>query len=209
MDHQFEEVITSVERVHEILGRPSHRIANKEIDHIDDICRRFIAASTFVVVGTRGADGLMDLSPKGDPAGSVAVLDPKTLAIAERPGNRRADTFENLMANPEIGLFFLIPGYPYTLRVAGKGKVVRDSALSERLATKGHSPKLVLVVRVEEAFTHCAKCIARGSLWQPEGWPDIAAMPTLGEATVLHGQLKETVAEMQAIIDRDFETNMY
>jgi uncharacterized protein len=134
MADRFEEVITSPGRLRELHNLPSYRASNKVIDHIDDICRRFIAACPFVMVASRGADGRLDLSPKGDPPGFVAVLDKKTLAIPDRLGNNRLDTFENLLAQPDIGLFFMIPGNGDTLRVSGKGHIVRDGALQNRLA---------------------------------------------------------------------------
>lgn len=101
-------------------------MAGKCIDHIDDICRKYIASSPYIVLSTRGSDGLLDMSPKGDKAGFVHVIDEKTLVIPERLGNQRADTFENLLTNPEIGIIFLIPGFPYILRVSGGAQVVRD-----------------------------------------------------------------------------------
>jgi len=121
MEVPFEEVITTRERLRQLNKPPSHRMTKIAIDHIDDICRRFISACPFVVVASRGSDGRLDLSPKGDPPGFVAVLDEKTLAIPDRLGNNRLDTFENLLTHPEIGLFFVIPGNGSTLRVSGKG----------------------------------------------------------------------------------------
>ena len=209
MQHRFEEVITTRDRLRAVIGEPSHRVAAKVIDHIDDICRRFIAASPYAVIATRGSDGRLDLSPKGDPAGFVAVLDKKTIAIPDRLGNKRIDSFENLLVHPEVGLLFVIPGYAFTLRVSGKGSLVRDANLQERLAVAGQQPQLVLVVTVEEAFMHCAKSIARAKLWKPEDWPDTASVPSLAEAMVAHGKLAETQAEMGAIIEKDFCTRMY
>jgi len=170
---------------------------------------RFIAACPFVMVATRGADGRLDLSPKGDPAGFVAVLDEKTLAIPDRLGNNRLDTFENLLVHREVGLFFIIPGNGDTLRVSGMGRIVRDNALQAKLAVDGKVPNLVLVVSVEEAFMHCPKCTVRSRLWRPELWPDCADVPTLAEAMVAHGALSESVPEMQAIIDNDGATRLY
>jgi PPOX class probable FMN-dependent enzyme len=184
-------------------------VVNKAIDHIDDICRRFIAASPFVIIASRGGDGRLDISPKGDPAGFVSVLDKKTLAIPDRLGNNRLDTFENLLVHPEVALFFIIPGNGDTLRVSGKGKIVRDAALQHNLAVNGKAPNLVLVVAVEEAFTHCPKCMVRSRLWKPEEWPDRSNVPTLAEAMVAHGALSESVPEMQKIIDNDAAARMY
>jgi uncharacterized protein len=162
MEGRFEEVITTLERLRELNKLPSHRAGNKTIDHIDDICRRFIAACPFVIVASRGADGRLDLSPKGDPPGFVAVLDERTLAIPDRLGNNRLDTFENWLSHPEVGLFFIIPGNGDTLRVSGEGQIVRDSTLQSRLAMNGKAPNLILVVTVEEAF-----CIVR-SAWSDQ-----------------------------------------
>src|SRR5437764_14294819 len=124
MYSQYDEVVASPARLRELYRQPSHRGRNKVIDHIDDICRRFIAACPFVFVASRGGDGRLDLSPKGDPAGFVAVLDDKTLAIPDRPGNNRLDTFENVLVHPEVALLFLIPGHGDTLRISGKAKIV-------------------------------------------------------------------------------------
>jgi PPOX class probable FMN-dependent enzyme len=206
---RFEEVITTRERLRELYKLPSHRAGNKAIDHIDDICRRFIAACPFVMVASRGADGRLDLSPKGDPPGFVAVLDERTLAVPDRPGNNRLDTFENLLIHPEVGLFFIIPGNGDTLRVSGKGQIVRDSTLQRRLSVNGKTPNLVLVVTVEETFMHCPKCIVRANLWKQEHWPDRTEVPTLAEAMVAHAALSDSVAEMQAIIDNDGAKRLY
>jgi PPOX class probable FMN-dependent enzyme len=201
VENRYEEVIVTRQRLRELSRQPSQRACNKVIDHIDDICRRFIAAAPFVMVGSRGADGRLDLSPKGDPSGFVAVLDEKTLAIPDRLGNNRLDTFENLLTHPDVGLFFMIPGHGDTLRVSGKGRIVRDEALQSRLAINGKVPNLILVVTVEEAFMHCPKCMARSRLWSPEHWPDRTNVPSLAEAIVAHATPPETVAEVQAIID--------
>ncbi|MEQ1714687.1 MAG: MSMEG_1061 family FMN-dependent PPOX-type flavoprotein [Hyphomicrobium sp.] len=209
MSHAFDEVISSRERLREIMGMPNHRVASKVVDHIDDICRRFIEASPFAVISTRGRDGRLDQSPKGDPAGVVTVLDEKTLAIPDRMGNNRIDTFENVLANPEVGLIFLIPGYGYTLRVSGNGQIVRDMRLQKKLAMQGREPKLVLVVKVEEAFMHCAKCMSRSNLWQQEKWPDLTNVPSLAEAMVAHAKLSLSHGEMQAIIDDSHKNRMY
>jgi PPOX class probable FMN-dependent enzyme len=209
MQGQFDEVITTRERLRELHGKPGPASSNKVIGHIDDICRRFIAACPFVMVATRGADGRLDLSPKGDPAGFVAILDEKTLAIPDRLGNNRLDTFENLLAYPEIGLLFIIPGNNDTLRVSGKGRMVRDDGLQSRLAVNGKAPNLVLVVSVEEAFMHCPKCMVRGKMWKPEAWPDRSDVPSLAEGFVAHAALARSVADMQAIIDNDEATRLY
>ena len=197
----FEEMITTHKRLREFAKQPTNRAQNKVIDHIDDVCRRFIAACPFIIVASRGGDGRIDVSPKGDPPGFVTVLDAKTLVIPDRPGNHRLDTFGNLLDHPEIGIFFLIPGIGDSLRVSGKGTVVRDRSLQSRLAVAGGIPNLLLVVTVEEAFMHCSKCVTRSRLWVPEQWPDTSNVPRLAEAIMAHAKPTETLAEVEAIID--------
>ena len=137
------------------------------------------------------------------------VLDDHTLAIPDRLGNNRLDTFENLLVNPEVGLFFLIPGNGDTLRVSGKAQIVRDSHLQSQMAVNGKAPNVVLIVNVEEAFMHCPKCIVRAALWKQDLWPNRSNVPTLGEALVTHSALADSVAEVQARIDNDGATRLY
>jgi uncharacterized protein len=202
MKMQFDEVILTRQRLRELTRGPSHRASNKVINHIDDICRRFIAASPFLLVASRSSDGRFDISPKGDPAGFVTVLDEKTLAIPDRPGNHRFDTFHNVLDCAEVGLLFLIPGHGDTLRIAGKARIVRDAALQARLAVAGKPPGFVLLVTVTEAFLHCSKCVIRSKLWAAESWPDRSIVPSLAEAIATHAKTPETVAELQAFITK-------
>lgn len=206
---QFDEVIDTPARLRELYGTPSERAAAKVIDHIDPICRRYIAASPFLLMATRGADGRLDISPKGDPAGFVKVLDDHTLAIPDRPGNNRLDSFGNLLENPQVALIFLIPGHRDTLRVSGRARLVRDVALQRDMAVTGREPTLVIVVDVEEAFTHCPKCALRSGLWSPEAWPDLSDVPSLAEALVAHGALQEPQAEVQAAIEQNARECLY
>jgi hypothetical protein len=147
----FDEVVTTHERLREIVGEPRGYAGRKTIGHIDSIFRRFIAASPFVAVATTGPDGLLDVSPKGDPAGFVHVLDDRTLVLPDRPGNQRLDGFQNLLRNPAIALLFIIPGNKETLRVAGHAKIVLDTKLQDLLAVNGKKPLLCTVIDVREA----------------------------------------------------------
>jgi PPOX class probable FMN-dependent enzyme len=205
MEHfmlHFDEVIDTPQRLQELTRPPTARALNKVVDKLDEICRRFIAASPFIVVSSRGADGRLDVSPKGDPAGFVHVLDEKTLAIPDRPGNHRLDTFQNVLVYPEIGLIFLIPGNGDTLRVAGRAQIVRDRVLQAQLAVGGKEPEFVLVVTIEQAFMHCPKCIARSHLWSPDHWPERATVPTLAEAIMAHARPAESAADVRAFIEQ-------
>lgn len=168
MDIDTRHILRDRAALRAIIPEPGPRPANKVIDHVDPICARFIAASPFVVLGTYGPDGLLDLSPKGDPAGFVQVLDEKTLLIPDRLGNGRLDSFENLLDNPAVALIFLIPGHNDTLRVAGTGQLTTQSDLLQRVAVNGRAPNLALLVTVQEAYLHCAKCMVRARMWHPE-----------------------------------------
>ena len=206
---RFKEVITTEEQLRAVLGSPWAGVVNKEIQTLDAHAKTFIGRSSFLIIGTADADGQIDLSPKGDPPGFVQVLDDKTLAIPDRLGNRRADTFRNLLANDRIGLIFFIPGKQETLRVSGRALIVRDEAVRAPLAVRGKLPEFAIVVTVEQMFFHCAKCVIRSKLWQPDAWPDLAGLPSLAETMVSAGKLDLSVVEMQAGIDHDAATRFY
>jgi uncharacterized protein len=197
---QFDEVIVTQQRLRELTRQPSSRAQGKVIDRIDSVCRRFIAASPFLMIASRDANGRLDISPKGDPAGFVAVLDDKTLAIPDRPGNHRFDTFANIIECADVALIFMVPGHGDTLRVSGKARIVRDAALQALLAVGGKDPNFVLVVAVEEAFMHCSKCVLRSKIWDAANWLDRSDVPSLAEAIVAHAKPAETVTEVQAFI---------
>lgn len=209
MENQYDEVITTRGQLREIIAEPNELVVGKTIDHIDDICRRFIAACPYIVIGTRAGDGLIDLSPKGDPAGFVHVADSKTLIIPDRLGNKRLDTFENLLINNEIGVFFMIPGYTVTLRVRGSGAIVRDATLQKQLSMNGKEPNLLLAVTVNEAFMQCAKSMARSNIWKPDNWPDLSNVPSLADAMLAHSTVVVEKQEWQELIDDSFDNEMY
>jgi PPOX class probable FMN-dependent enzyme len=205
----FTDVVRSEEDLRAVLGYPAPRAVNKEIHALDAHCRALIASSPFVLVASCNAQGAVDVSPKGDPAGFVHVLDDHTLAIPDRPGNRRADTFVNLLENPGVGLIFLIPGKLETLRVNGRGMIVRDAQLLERMAVGGKPPRLALVVTVEQAFIHCAKCMLRSGLWQPDSWPALDSLPSQAQCLVDHAKLSDPLAAVQASIDESRTSGLY
>ena len=153
---RFNEVITSEEQLRDIFGWPADRSVNKQLDRLDKHCRMIIERSPFVLFGT--SDGTRcDVSPKGDTPGFIRVLDDKTIAVPDLPGNNRLDTLTNLIANPHVGMIFMVPGMNETLRINGRVTLVRDAELLESMAVGGKLPKLAIVVDVEEVFTHCPK----------------------------------------------------
>jgi PPOX class probable FMN-dependent enzyme len=183
-------LLTTVEQLEAHYGRPQGPAVVKEIDHIDANYRKLIAASPFVAIATSGPDGL-DCSPKGDSAGFVHVLDDRTLAIPDRPGNNRIDGFHNIVRDPRIALLFLIPGVGETLRVNGRAAISIDPDLLQRFAVNGKLPRSVLLVHVETAFYHCAKAIVRSKLWDEASKVDRKSLPTTGAilAELSHGEL--------------------
>lgn len=209
LSNRFAEVIASEEQFRAVMGDPSDRAARKEIAFLDRHCRAFISRSPFVLVSSSDADGRMDVSPKGDPPGFVQVLDDTTLAIPDRLGNRRADTFRNLLQRDTIGLLFLVPGKRETLRVSGRAVIVRDRALRESMAVSGRLPDFALVVGVEQVMFHCAKCVIRSNLWNPAAWPELAGLPSMAEALVAAGKLEASVEEVNATIEKDYVARLY
>ena len=206
---QFAEVIETEAELRAIVGPPLVRSVKKEIGALDVHCRALIAKSPFVLIASGDATGHMDVSPKGDVPGFVAVVDDHTLAIPDRPGNRRFDTFRNVLQNPGVGLLFLIPGKLETLRVNGRARIVRDADLRERLSIDGKAPALVLVVTVEQAFIHCGKCMLRSHLWDAAHWPETTGLPSQAQCLLDHAQLREPLAEVEASIETSRRTQLY
>jgi uncharacterized protein len=170
--------IDTVDELAEIVGTPGKRAANKGRAALLPVDREWLAATPFCVLATSDADGRCDASPKGDPPGSlVHVVDDTTVAIAERPGNKRVDGYRNVLSNPHVGLNFLIPGRGDTLRINGRARLVSDAPFFDDMVVKGHRPVLALVVEIEEIFFHCAKAFLRSGLWKPETWDPEAHVP--------------------------------
>jgi PPOX class probable FMN-dependent enzyme len=193
-----------------LLGQPKARSLAKDIGRLDAHCRAFIALSPFLMMSTSAVDGRCDASPRGDQPGFVAVLDDHTLALPERPGNRRADSLTNLLDNPEVGLLFLVPGVEEELRVNGPARLVRDGWLLDRLAVEQKRPQLAIVVTVREAYFHCAKAVRRAQLWDPARQPPRSAIPSLG--CILHDQLgvtDQSAAEMDAALEESYRATLW
>ncbi|AXI53649.1 pyridoxamine 5'-phosphate oxidase [Sulfitobacter sp. JL08] len=207
---QVDEEIKDIERLRELL--PEYKGSNTDLkvtDRINDVAKRFISSSPFVVVATKALKGLVDVSPKGDPAGFVEVYDEKTLIIPDRLGNHRVDGFVNLLTDPNIGLIFVLPGHGDTLRVAGKARIVKDQKISKRLAVNGKEPLLALVIDVGEVFMHCSKAFIRSRLWHPDHWPARGTAPTLAEWVIDTVDREQVLKEVQAIHTDDEDKRLY
>jgi PPOX class probable FMN-dependent enzyme len=171
--------VTTLDELYAINGEPSTSIMEKDTPYLTPLIEQFIAASPFFFIATADADGNCDVSPKGDTPGVVRVLDPRTLAIPDRLGNKRVDGHRNLLENPHVGLIFIIPDVDETVRVNGRAFITRDPELLASMATNGRAPKLATIVEIDEAYMHCARCFLRSGLWKPETWPDPDTIPTL------------------------------
>lgn len=166
------QVVTTEDELREVIADPHPAIVSKDRDHVDEPAARFIARSPLFFLGTTADDGTLDVSPRGDPPGSVLVLDGgRYLGFADRPGNRRLDSMRNLLQRPNVGMLFLVPGDEEVLRVNGAARIVRNPPFAERLALGGRTPELAVVVEVEELFLHCANAFRRSSVWEPAHWP--------------------------------------
>lgn len=191
--------ITTLAELEDIVGTPGPAAANKSRQTLHALDVRWIAHSSMIFIATSAADGTCDVSPKGDPAGFVRVVDARTLAIPERPGNRRADGFRNVLANPHVGLIFLVPGRTDTFRVNGRARLVRDAPYFDAMAVRGRPPTLAMEVTVEEVFYHCSKAFLRSRLWEHSAWtPD--ELPT--RAQIVHAL--ERTEEPLAAIERHY-----
>jgi PPOX class probable FMN-dependent enzyme len=199
--------ITTEARLREIYGAPSPRAAAKQIDHIDRHCRAFIAASPFALIAT--SDGTrLDVSPKGDRPGFVAVEDDRHLLIPDWPGNSRIDGLRNILQLPRVGVIFLIPSVRETLRVNGTATIHDDLALLQACAWQGRLPLTVIRLAVEEVFLHCAKALLRSKLWQPETWPAERPVPPMGEMIRDHAGM-DVAAETEAEMIARYEKALY
>jgi hypothetical protein len=164
-----------------ILGSPTALVAAKVADRLNGLTRQFIERSPFMCLATSSPDGSCDVSPRGDPAGFVRILDERTLLIPDRPGNRIADSLRNILANPHVGLLFMIPGIGDTFRVNGRATLVTDEELLAGSGVEGKVPKLGILVEIDEAYTQCSKALIRSDLWNPDQQIDRSELPSSGE----------------------------
>lgn len=174
-----EQRITSVDELRELAGAPSKLIQEKDTPYLTPLLEQFIKASPFFLIATADGEGNCDVSPKGDPAGVVQIIDERTLAIPDRPGNRRMDGHRNVLENPHIGLIFIIPNVDETVRVNGRAFITSDPELLDTMQVSGRAPKLATIVEIDEVYMHCARAFLRSGLWKPESWPDPDTIPTL------------------------------
>jgi len=200
--------VTSVQELVSIVGEPSDMIANKSTPYLTPLVTEFLQKSPYYLLATASTEGTCDVSPRGDPAGSIRVLDERTLLLPERPGNRRIDSLRNIVTNPHVGLLFLIPAVDETVRVNGRATITRDPELLATVAMRGKSPSLAIVVEIDEVFAHCARSILRSKLWAPDSWGDPDEVPTL--AAIMAEQLHLAPPdESQGKRNEEYRTRLY
>jgi len=203
------EYITSHEELRNAF-EATHEVAIKKVlSSIDKHSRHFIERSPFLLIGSQDYSGNGDVSPKGDEPGFVQVLDSTTLAVPDRPGNNRLDTWENIIQNPGVGLIFIIPGMNETLRINGEARLTLDEGLCSKMQVNNRPAKAVLVVKVREVYLHCAKAFIRSRLWSPENWAPRTDMPTLGEILKDQAELSETANEFDDILEEAYRKTLW
>ncbi len=192
--------ITSEAELREALGgHASGRAVTKVRPSLHPLQIEWLRLSPFCVIATSDADGNCDASPKGDPAGHlIHVLDPRTVVVAERPGNKRADGYLNVLSNPHVGLLALIPGRNDTLRINGRARLVRDAPWFDDLVVQGKRPILALVIEIDQVFSHCQKAFLRSKLWQPDQWPPVDELPSVAALCKATQETPETLEELEA-----------
>ena len=208
MDRSGWGVVGNAEDLRALVGLPHQRVIDKVRDRLHELDLQFIAASPFWLVGSAAADGSCDVSPKGDPAGAVHVLDDRTLVLPDRPGNKRVDGFLDILENPHVALLFLIPGRGDTLRVKGRATLVSDAPFFDALTVKGHRPSLALVVDVEQVYYHCAKAFLRSALWDPSTW-DPDAVPSRAVMAQAMERPNDSIEELEAYYGKAYRETLY
>ncbi|BFU46233.1 pyridoxamine 5'-phosphate oxidase family protein [Krasilnikovia sp. MM14-A1004] len=200
--------VTTHDEIRELLGVPMPRVAHKERPRLHSYDRQWLANSPFCLVATSDARGRCDVSPKGDPPGFALVLDDTTIALPERPGNRRADGFHNIVDNPHVGLNFFVPGRGDTLRINGRARLIRDAEFFDRMVVKGHRPVLALLVEIEEVFYHCSKAFLRSALWRPETWrpEQVPSRPRIAQAVE---RPEDELAELERYYGPSYAERLY
>ncbi|WP_053376397.1 pyridoxamine 5'-phosphate oxidase family protein [Paenibacillus sp. FJAT-27812] len=193
-----QEIILTESELRSIIGYPSEIVQQKSISHLDEHCRDYIAKSPFLFISTSNASGKCDVSPRGDAAGFVHVVDDHYLVIPERRGNKRMDSLCNILSNPEVGLIFLIPGLGETLRVNGRAFITKDSELLKPMAVNQIIPTVGIVVAVEECFLHCAKAFKRSGLWELETRIEKEKLPSASKILSAHIKLEGITSEVIA-----------
>ncbi|GAA1105567.1 MULTISPECIES: MSMEG_1061 family FMN-dependent PPOX-type flavoprotein [Pseudonocardia] len=202
------EHVTDEARLREIIGEVPGFIRDKARDRVDPVTAEFLAAAPFFLLATTGPDGV-DVSPRGDPAGCLLVLDEHTIAFADRKGNRRLDSMRNILHDPRVGMIVVVPGSNDTVRINGRARIVHRPDFADRLTVQGSTPEVAIVVEIDELFLHCAKAFLRSSLWDTATWPGKGAVPSAGKLVKGQYQVPGPARAIDAALRRDGRVNQY
>ncbi len=200
--------ITTVEQLCTLIGTPHELVPHKLWQKLDESCIHFIKRSPFLLLATSDAEGNLDVSPKGDGPGFVAVEDETTLLIPDRKGNKLVFGLQNILASPHVGIVFLLPGTDETLRVNGTAEITVDPAILERLSARGQSAVVTIRVKVQEVFYHCAKAFIRSKLWKPESWPERQKISFGKILSAKIGGDEEMAEQIDKFVEEDYRTNL-
>ncbi|NGO73321.1 pyridoxamine 5'-phosphate oxidase family protein [Streptomyces boncukensis] len=200
--------VTSEEELRELIGEPARHVTTKSRASLHTLDREWLAHSPFCLVATSAPDGSCDVSPKGDPPGFTRVLDDRTIALPERPGNKRMDGLRNILGNPHAGLIFFLPGRGDTLRINGRARIVREAPFLDEMTVRRHRPKLALVVEIEEIFHHCSKAFLRSRIWDPASWqPD--ALPSRARLAKALDRQEDTLEFLEEYYGPSYAERIY
>lgn len=200
--------IDGADELEQLIGQPLDRVRRKVRSELSEFDRQWLAASPFCVISTADARGRVDASPKGDPAGFIEVLDKCTIAIPERPGNKLAFGFRNILENPNVGVLSIVPGRTDTLRINGQAQLVSDGDFFDRMVVKGHRPRVAIVVAVDEVFTHCGKAFMRSGLWEPDSW-DSEGLPSMAMLSKAYVQPDTPLEDLESYYGPSYAERMY
>lgn len=206
---QFQHQVASHEGLESLIGSPSGLVIRKQLAELDAHMQAFIAEAPFALLATYGNDGRCDVSPRGDRPAVAKVLDPKTFVLAERPGNRRADSLQNIIDTGRVGLLFMIPGLGETLRVNGAACVIRDDPVLESLAVNGKQPVVGIAVEVEECYLQCAKALIRSKLWEPAESLKTPSLSCFAQILIDQTNVDETVESLDEQIQQSYAEKLY
>ena len=206
------DVISTAAELRELYDAPRQMVIDKQQDRLDQYSEHFLQLSPFSILSTASASGVMDCSPKGDYPGFIKVLDNKTIAIPDRPGNNRLDSITNIVENPQIGVLLMVPGFGECLRINGEACIATNKSLLEQFEYQGKLPKSVIVVAIKEVYFHCAKAIARSQLWKETAQVDRTVMPSLGRIIMAQINAEAKEEEVRAIeegVEERLKTTLY
>lgn len=201
--------VTSHDQLREIYGEPFPDALRKQLSSMDEHTRTILAKSPFVLIGSQDSAGRADVTPRGDKPGFAKALDDQTLAIPDRPGNRRLDTWHNIIENPSVGLLFLVPGMNETLRINGRAQLTVDKAICEEFGVNERPARAVLIVKAKEIFLHCAKAFIRSKFWQPDTWPDRSEIPSMGEIMRDQIELQDSADEIDEALSKNYRDDLW